>query len=62
MVQRVNYVDGEPCWADVMARDPEAARAFYQRVFGWSWEVSGAEHGGYALAMSDGVPVAGMTP
>jgi predicted enzyme related to lactoylglutathione lyase len=41
MAERKSYHPGEPCWADVTAPDPEAARRFYQAVFGWEFMVSG---------------------
>ena len=62
MVERTDYGDGELCWADVMARDPEASRRFYTAVFGWTYNVSGPEYGNYAICMAGGLPVAGMTP
>ncbi|MBT8224898.1 MAG: VOC family protein [Dactylosporangium sp.] len=62
MVERTSYIDGEPCWADIMARDPEAARDFYQKVFGWTYQIGGPESGGYALCLADGKPVAGLMP
>lgn len=60
MALREQYVDGEPCWADVMARDPAAARAFYSSVLGWTYQTQAEEYGGYSLCLVDGQPVAGM--
>jgi len=41
---------GTPTWIDVMAPDPDAARAFYQAVFGWEYDIGGPEFGGYTTA------------
>lgn len=41
---------GTPTWTDLMAPNAEAARAFYQAVFGWSYDVGGPEFGGYTTA------------
>jgi predicted enzyme related to lactoylglutathione lyase len=62
MVDRTSYTDGEPCWADVMARDAEVSRRFYAKVFGWTFDISGPEYGAYAMCLSAGRPVAGMMP
>ena len=62
MGERTSYVDGEPCWADVMARDAAAARHFYQTVFGWTYQISDPEFGGYAICLAEGRPVAGIMP
>ena len=41
---------GTPTWVDLMAPDVEAARAFYQAVFGWEYDIGGSEFGGYTIA------------
>lgn len=41
---------GTPTWIDLVTPDAEAARAFYQAVFGWEYDISGPEFGGYATA------------
>ena len=41
---------GTPTWIDLMAPDPDAARAFYHAVFGWDYDVGGPEYGGYTTA------------
>jgi hypothetical protein len=52
MGRRTTYAPGTPCWVDVFTPDPEAARAFYGAVFGWS---AGEEVGeGYWLLERDG--------
>ena len=41
---------GTPTWIDLMAPDVDAARAFYQAVFGWEYDIGGPEYGGYTTA------------
>ncbi len=41
---------GTPTWADLGTPDAGAAREFYHAVFGWEYDVSGPEFGGYATA------------
>jgi hypothetical protein len=49
-----------PTWIDLSTPDPEAARAFYQAVFGWEYDISGPEYGGYANARIGAHTVAGI--
>jgi predicted enzyme related to lactoylglutathione lyase len=35
MAERDGYIPGVPCWFDTTQPDPEAAVAFYSRLFGW---------------------------
>lgn len=49
-----------PAWFDLMTSDAEAARAFYGGLFGWDFDVQGAEYGHYAIAMKDGRVAAGL--
>lgn len=51
---------GAPCWIDLTTSDIEAAQRFYGTVFGWTFEGSGPEYGGYVTALVDGKPVAGL--
>lgn len=53
---------GMPCWADLSVPDPEAARAFYQAVFGWDYTAAGDEFGGYVTALKGSSAVAGIGP
>jgi uncharacterized protein len=62
MVERHAYADGEPCWADVLAPDVDAARRFYGSVFGWTFQSSGPEFGDYVMCSVDGKLVAGISP
>ncbi len=41
---------GAPTWVDLTTPDIDAARAFYQAVFGWDYDIGGPEFGGYTTA------------
>jgi|SRR4051794_196282 len=41
---------GTPTWLDLMAPDIDAARSFYQALFGWEYDIGGPEFGGYTTA------------
>jgi predicted enzyme related to lactoylglutathione lyase len=50
-------------WNELLARDIEGAKAFYERTIGWSWQpMAMADGATYWVAMLDGEPVAGMYP
>lgn len=51
---------GTPCWLDIASPDVEASKAFYARLFGWSYEVSSAQYGPYHTALIDSRNVAGL--
>jgi uncharacterized protein len=52
---------GAPCWIDLMTSDPDRAKEFYTRLFGWTYETGDQEkYGGYIMAFSNGQPVAGL--
>ena len=52
-----------PIWLDLSASDPDKARAFYSKVFGWKIEVNpDPQYGGYSLAKLGGKDVAGIGP
>lgn len=51
---------GTPTWIDLMAPDIDAARAFYQAVFGWEYDIGGPEYGGYTTARLGQRMTAGM--
>jgi predicted enzyme related to lactoylglutathione lyase len=58
MGERTGFTPGTFCFADLGARDPDAAAAFYTGLFGWSAEpVPG---GGYTMFRLGGKSVAGM--
>lgn len=50
---------GAPCWVSLAAHDLAATRAFYEAVLGWEFRPGGLGDG-FAVAMSDGRPVAGI--
>ena len=50
---------GAPIWIDLFTSDPDASRAFYTSLFGWTWEDPGPEYGGYFNFLRDGLPAAG---
>lgn len=52
--------DGAPTWLDLMSTDPAGSRAFYTKLFGWSYDISGPEFGYYAMAKLNGKEVAGV--
>jgi uncharacterized protein len=56
------FAPGTPCWVDLTAPDVDASKAFYGEVFGWQFEDTAPEYGGYVNATSDGHRVAGITP
>ncbi len=50
---------GAPCWIELYTADPGRALPFYEELFGWSWESSGEEFGGYVNISADGKGIAG---
>jgi uncharacterized protein len=50
---------GNPCWIDLFTTDPEASKAFYGALLGWTAEDTGEEYGGYITFAKDGRLVAG---
>src|SRR4051794_41840832 len=57
MATRDAYLPGVPCWIDLRQPDPEAARAFYGGLFGWSYSDDP-----YSIASLDGRAVAAIAP
>ena len=56
-----DYPPGTPSWVELSSPDPDASRAFYRDVLGWSaTEPGAAETGGYRMFQSDGKNVAGL--
>ncbi|WNI14121.1 VOC family protein [Actinacidiphila sp. ITFR-21] len=50
---------GAPCWVSLTARDLQAAEKFYGSVLGWEFRSTTlGDH--FAVALSDGKPVAGI--
>lgn len=54
------YVAGTPCWADVSTTDAQGAREFYGQLFGWEFEVGGADTGFYTSCTLRGRRTAGL--
>lgn len=50
---------GAPCWIDLFSTDTDKAKQFYGELFGWTFEDSVPEFGGYINFSKDGVLVAG---
>jgi len=51
---------GTPTWIDLMTPDIDAARAFYQTVFGWEYDIGNPEFGGYTTARLGDQMTAGL--
>jgi uncharacterized protein len=51
---------GTPTWIDLVTPDNDAARAFYQAVFGWEYDIGAPEFGGYTTARLGQRMVAGV--
>jgi uncharacterized protein len=50
-------------WNELLARDPERAKKFYQETIGWTFEAMTMEDGAtYWVAKLDDRPVAGIFP
>ncbi len=62
MATTAKHQPGTVIWLDVGAADPAKARAFYEGLFGWTFEIGGPETGGYSIALKDGKRVAGLGP
>lgn len=56
------FMPDRPVWFDVATTDPEGARSFYGKLFGWTFDVGGPEVGGYAMCQMDGRNAAGLGP
>ncbi len=53
---------GTPTWVDLMSPEIDKTRAFYHAVFGWDYDISGPEFGGYTTARLGPHTTAGMSP
>ena len=63
MTLRTKYANGEPCWADLQAPDVAAAKDFYGRLFGWTYQDFPTPDGrSYAQAFDGGRLVATIAP
>ncbi len=57
------FRNGQPCWMDLTVPNGGKRIAicdFYRALFGWVFEVGGAESGYYSIAQIEGKPVAGI--
>src|SRR5689334_10852300 len=57
-----SFPPGAPNWVDLGTTDIPAATEFYGRLFGWTFESSGPDAGGYGMLAKDGQLVAGLGP
>ena len=55
------WPDGTPCWIDVSVPDPDAARLFYEGLFGWEVQGGAPEYGGYLNCAKNGRLAAGIS-
>lgn len=62
MTVHTQHAAGTPCWLDLMTPDLAAVGPFYRALFGWTYEESGPEFGGYQTAHLGGAPVGGLCP
>lgn len=51
---------GTPTWIDLGSNKAEASRAFYQGLFGWSFDDQGEEFGHYEMVVKDGNIISGF--
>jgi predicted enzyme related to lactoylglutathione lyase len=63
MPQRTSYQQGTPSWVDLQTTDAEAAKAFYQGLFGWKFDDQPMPDGNlYSMALSGADTVAAIAP
>jgi len=63
MSQRSSYTEGTPCWVDLLTTDVDAAKAFYAKLFSWSFDDMPNPGGGvYSMALFNGETVAAVAP
>ncbi len=61
MGERTGYASGTFCWADLATSDPDAARSFYEGLFGWEHEeVPVGEDSTYTMLRMDGRSVCAL--
>jgi uncharacterized protein len=63
MPQISSHKSGMPCWVDVMVETTEQRRglmAFYNALFGWTYDEGGEEMGHYTIASLAGQAVLGI--
>jgi predicted enzyme related to lactoylglutathione lyase len=61
MASTTTAVRNKPAWVELSTSDPEAAQAFYARLFGWRLEVQAdPQYAGYAMARIGDQDAAGI--
>ena len=60
MTEFDKFVPGTPCWVDVSSTDAEGARRFYGELFGWDFDIGGADSAFYTNCTLRGRRVAGL--
>ncbi|HYL08428.1 MAG TPA: VOC family protein [Candidatus Udaeobacter sp.] len=61
MAEAKTFVVNAPVWIDLSTKDPDGARSFYSKLFGWTAEPEAdPAAGGYAIARHGGKDVAGI--
>lgn len=62
MGERTSYPPGTFCWADLVTSDAQAAKAFYEDIFGWGFDDMPAGEGmTYTFVTLDGAPVGALS-
>ncbi|GAA1272664.1 VOC family protein [Kitasatospora nipponensis] len=56
------FVPGAPNWLDLGSPDTDAAQAFYQALFGWTFGSAGPDSGGYGFFRQGERTVAALGP
>jgi predicted enzyme related to lactoylglutathione lyase len=63
MPDRTSYRPGTPNWVDLQTTDQEAAKSFYGRLFGWTFDDRPMPQGQvYSMAVHNGGVVAAIAP
>jgi predicted enzyme related to lactoylglutathione lyase len=63
MTVHTAYRQGTPCWVDLQTSDQQAAKEFYGRLFGWTFDDRPMPDGPiYSMAQIDGQNVAAIAP
>jgi predicted enzyme related to lactoylglutathione lyase len=63
MPKRSSYTEGTPCWVDLQTTDLDAAKAFYSKLFGWTFDDQPIPGGGvYSMALIGADTVAAAAP
>ncbi|GAA2435805.1 VOC family protein [Streptomyces macrosporus] len=60
MTETAHAPQGAPCWVTLLVPHLEAAQHFYGELLGWHYRPGSQKLGEYEIALSEGVPVAGM--